>query len=540
MSQDDDDNRDYDNLIKAKEQELREVQTLKIRGLENKVQEKEKQYELLELQYKELQRDFSHNIDVIKERDEDIQELSTHIIQLKELIDRKQKDFDATRGASLEEIKTLKQENVQLREKQRSLYEKIDDFKHENKKYKDLQSDEVVRNREEYEKKIKVLQDVIREHEETIKNSTEDFNNRLKSISSKSVEANENFTKITEGFKREKQHIVEDFNRKLEAIQVENDKFRDEFNKATHDFLAKEKEQHQRIVDLKSKLQESLATKEILEKEVTELKIKSKTWDSALSEKKDFYQAEIEKVTDKLARTKAKYKNKIEFINSMSDKKIEDLIRENASRSRRFEEEIKQLAVEREKLLMSEKTLRERVQEFEHRYNKERRDYEDRMNQLTRNNEQDHKKLENEKDIKDYQISQLSENLRELQRKYEELQKIEQELSARAHELERENNLMLEELTYFRKEFPQARRSPFNFNIQKIASPSRLKDNNILKTKDNRVRHNEVGKKMLDDVDLAESVDPDFSGDEGGVPSGMFSMQNKYNSRALKGSQSVV
>lgn len=532
------DNKDYDYLIKEKEQELREVQTLKIRGLETKVQEKEKQYELLELQYKELQRDFNHNLEVIRERDEDIQELSSHIVQLKELFEKKQKEFDSAYGSSQEEAKTLKKEVSELRDKQRALYEKIDDLKHENKKLKSLQSDEVVRNREEYEKKIKVLQDVIREQEETIKNSTEDFNNRLKAISAESARANENFTKITENFKREKQVLTEDFSRKLEAMQQDAQKARDEFNRATNEFLAKEKEQHQRIVDLKSKLQESQATREILEKELTELKIKSRTWDSALNEKKDFYQAEIEKLTDKLARVKAKYKNKIEFLNNMSEKKIEDLIRENAARSRRFEEEIKQLAVEREKLVINEKTLRERLQEAEHKFNKELRYYEDRMNQLTRNFEQDHKKLENEKELKDYQINQLNENIRDLQKKLDEALKAEHELTAKANELERENNMMMEELAYFRKEFPNAKRSPIILNLQKATSPNRMKETQFSKTNGGKMHRDSDNYKKgeIEDIITEKSfIDQDFPED-----TEFNSVMNKFSRPGMKQSQSVV
>lgn len=549
---------DIESLINQKEQELREFQHLKIRGLENKVTEKEKQYELLELQYKELQRDFGHNVDVIRERDEDIQELVTHITQLKALIESKQKEFDTVRTGTQEEVKAASYELSQLRDKQRSLYEKIDDLKHENKKLKSLQSDEVQRNREEYEKKIKILQAVIREHEETIKLSTDDFNQRLKNLSGDSTKANENFTKIIENVKREKQQLLEEFNKKLDILQTDNQKLRDEFNKSTHDFMAKDQEHHQKFVELKSKLQEAQAHRELAERELTELKVKSGTWDTNLRDKTDFYQREIESLTGKLISTKAKYKNKLNFISGLNEKKIEDLIRDNSERSRRFEEEIKRLVMDNEKLMMSEKMLKERLQEAEHRFNKELRFYEDRIGQLSRNNEQDQKKLANDKELKDYQINQLTEQIRELEKRIAESQKSNNELESKIRELEKENNIMIEEIASQRKEQPHqqniGRKNLPGLSLHRIgASPGKGKESQFIK---NAQGHGKIEKEeMMDDINeilteksFDQALEDPSSWDQGSVSPLMVSsplMGSQYprlqqGTKMLRSNQSVA
>lgn len=526
--------KDYDSLLREKEHEVQEVRNLRVRGLENKIKEKEKQFELLELQYKELQKDFEYNVEVIKERDEDITELSAHITQLKELIERKYREYEDVHKSSEEQMKADRIENSQLRDKQRSLYEKIDDLKHENKKLKALQSDEVQRNRDEYEKKIKILQDIIKGHEHTIKTSTEEFNQKLKNLSTDSIKANDDFNKIIDNVKRDKLQFAEDVNRKLDIFQAENQKLRDELNKSTHDFMAKDQEQHQKIVDLKIKLQEAQVLKEAAEKELTELKIKSGSWDSNLREKTDFYQLEIEKLSDQLAKTKAKYKNKITFLTGLNEKKVEDVVRESTMRTRRFEDEIKKLTIENERLMMNEKSLKERLQEADHKLTREARFFEDRINQYSRNNEQDMKKLEHDKGLKEFQINQLNEQIRELEKTIEDTRRRDQESAAKMQELEKENNMLIEEVAYYRKDHPIQKGGTRNnvptINIKQISSPTKIKNQDDLRFR-------------AEDIDTEKSFDQDqmlFSGDLG-VPSPVVigSQNQKFGSK-LYNSQNVA
>jgi hypothetical protein len=68
---------------------------------------------------------------------------------------------------------------------------------------------------------------------------------------------------------------------------------------------------------------------------------------------------------------KLKYKNKMNMLRDLNDKKIEDLIREQNLRSKKLEEDLKNLYFEREKLNLNERNLKERCQDLELKLQKE-------------------------------------------------------------------------------------------------------------------------------------------------------------------------
>ena len=83
------DENSIDKLEMEKENEVNEIIDLNIKALHNQIKEKDDLYKLLEWKYNELWNDYEYDVTVIKERDNDIKELTENIIKLTSKLDEK-------------------------------------------------------------------------------------------------------------------------------------------------------------------------------------------------------------------------------------------------------------------------------------------------------------------------------------------------------------------------------------------------------------------------------------------------------------------
>ena len=439
-----------ESQLKMKESEIRELLNLKIRTLETKVLEKENQLQLLNLRNQELQKDFEYNLSIIQDRDNDIKELTENMLKLKDILETKQVEINELRNALNECELKFNNEKTKLKNKEKTLLEKIEDLKHENKNLKQSETEEIKRTKSEHEKQLRILQGIISEHEENIKNLTQELEERKKGLSTEQKRIEESFTNQIKSLKSEKDELT-NLNKKL---QEEVHGLREELAQKSKEYLAKNMEDSNKVSELKIQIKHLESVNLELSKENEDLKRNSNTWNSALQEKFDNLKLEKEQLQEKLLQQKMKYKNKIAMLKDLNDKKLEELIREQNIRIRKYEDDLKQAYLEREKQTMTEKSLREKIQDLEYRIQKELRFGEERISQLQKNYEQDLKKAKNDLDLKEFQLTHLKEEKEELQNKLNDLTNQNKNLEEQLLNIEQENKYLIEEIAHYRSEQP--------------------------------------------------------------------------------------
>ena len=194
---------------------------------------------------------------------------------------------------------------------------------------KSIQNDEIKKLKLENEEKIQVLQEIVKELENNMNSLLEENKHKTEAL----IEGNNKnnyYKNMIDQFKTEKQKVIEEYKNKIESIVSEKKGLWDE---CIDKIEKKDKELINKISELR------IVNKELLTKkhELEIYKSKNDKWETSVKNKIDDLVIEKQKMQEKVLKTKTKYKNKIIFLKNVNDKKLEDLIRENTIRIKKYE-----------------------------------------------------------------------------------------------------------------------------------------------------------------------------------------------------------
>jgi hypothetical protein len=244
---------DLDTILKNKEQELKEIQMMKIRSLEAKLAEKDKNIAGLEQRYADLQQDFNYNLIVIEQRDKDISELCEKMNSLREILEEKEKVI-----ISLDEEKKNIQAAFQIdlkriQEQTRPLYDKIEELKQENKFYKNSHNEETLQLGREVERLKKALQTEVDEKELTKKNFENSLRQTLEANGKELQQRLLHSERMVESLLKEKETTCNESQKHVEKLLQETERLREELNSLKKDSIDRQADLEKQNVELRIK-----------------------------------------------------------------------------------------------------------------------------------------------------------------------------------------------------------------------------------------------------------------------------------------------
>ncbi|KRX03979.1 hypothetical protein PPERSA_12426 [Pseudocohnilembus persalinus] len=185
-------NNNFDTLFTGKLQEMQQIQQQKVKSLEKQIIEKNGLLQEKDQKFQELENDFNYNLQVIEQRDRDIEELVEKMKQLKDiLIDKLQQNMQNSINQAINKMENeyqIKQQNLEniineLKEQKQNkeiehqkqndrilndnenLYQQLNNLKQENLEIEKKSQEEILNLRNQITEKNFVIQSLERETE---------------------------------------------------------------------------------------------------------------------------------------------------------------------------------------------------------------------------------------------------------------------------------------------------------------------------------------------------------------------------------------
>jgi hypothetical protein len=399
-------NEDINELVKNKEDEIKNIFNTRIRNLEIQLGEKEKQNLCLQNELEKLKADFEFNFNLLEDRDNDIkifeEKIDSFIIGLKEkdseignlknLIDELNLKIQNEKNKKENEIELVKyklnQQNLQNKDEIRNLTniikakeKEIDDLKITfNKKFEDLnkQHQEDLKNlkgeiceKTNFLKERENVEKVFYEKEIFLNKKIEDLTNNFSKIN------NENLILIKEKMQ------IETKLKMLENSENEN-KSNNYFTNEKNKFLSKENEELKLEINNKNyKIENLNKINEELNIELHGLKQKLSFKEFEIEKKNLSEKINAEKLKDltssfeKLTQDKKLYAKELEderIKNSSLEHKLRLINDEKEYIQQKQTEEVKRLNEELRRLNEANTSLRKEIDDIELKYKNKEKD----------------------------------------------------------------------------------------------------------------------------------------------------------------------
>ncbi|KAL4454253.1 hypothetical protein ABPG74_012210 [Tetrahymena malaccensis] len=447
-------NNNTNDQFQTKLLELQQIQIVKIKSLEKRLAEKEGQIQFYEQKQYQLEKDFEFNLQVIEERDQDIQELSQKMLNLKQIVEEKNSYINSL----LQEVENQKfnqHQSVQNFENQKgTFYEKIDQFKFENKNLKarlgeKIEENEKLKN-QSYEMK-KCIDDKVKETVNAANQAAQEKIQLLTNQIQMLKKENEDSIKQQTEARRSHDYSIQ---KQQDKLLLENENYLRMLNDEKLKNIEITKKLNEEISNLKQKIQDQQITVSTQQKEIEGFKASQNTWNALLKEKMEILNNEKDKLQEKLSSKKHKYQQKLKEQKDNMDRKFQILNEDQNSQIRQFDQIIRELKIENEKLNLQCNNQMILLQDRERKYQKDVEEIEDKFRTFRKNQEQQFKQQINDKNVTDFHLKQKNEELQKWQKENSELkQKLDQFLK-QIKEIENENELLIQEIVKYRKSSP--------------------------------------------------------------------------------------
>ncbi|KAL4500403.1 hypothetical protein ABPG72_003354 [Tetrahymena utriculariae] len=459
-------NNNTNDQFQTKLLELQQIQIVKIKSLEKILAEKEGQIQFYEQKQYQLEKDFEFNLQVIEERDQDIHELSQKMLNLKQIVEEKNSYINSL----LQEVENQKfnyHQSVQNFEDQKgTFYEKIDQFKFENKNLKARLGEKIDENEK--------LKNQVSEMKKSIDDKIKEALNAANQVAQEKIQIltnqlqilkkeNEDSIKQQTEVRRSHDYSIQ---KQQDKLLLENENYLRMLNDEKLKNIEITKKLNEEISNLKQKIQDQQITVSTQQKEIEGFKASKNTWNALLKEKMEIVNNEKDKLQEKLSTKKHKYQQKLKEQKDSMDRKFQILNEDQNSQIRQFDQIIRELKIENEKLNLQCNNQTILLQDRERKYQKDVEEIEDKFRTFRKNQEQQFKQQINDKNVTDFHLKQKNEELQKWQKENSELkQKLDQFLK-QIKEIENENELLIQEIVKYRKQPPNQNQQQQNQNNQ--------------------------------------------------------------------------
>ncbi|EAR87061.2 hypothetical protein TTHERM_00418510 (macronuclear) [Tetrahymena thermophila SB210] len=440
----------YEDMVAQKIQELQIIQGQEIKQLKQKLIEKEHIIQDLNDKFNKLEENFNYNLQVIDARDHDISELSAKMIELKQICDQKNFRIEELEKEVQEASRGQDEVKDRMAEKNRLLYDKIEELKQEVKFYKNNYNQELLKHKESANR-LSNMEKIMQENEQKVRLELE---NRIDQIKQQYMTEIQKLESLLEQAKRQKETHTSEIQTQNERLLKQNEELLAERIQLKAQLIEKERAQAQEIYERNARVQEALTLAQHAQQEAQNLKQANSGWDVVMREKLQIAQQEKEDILQMLNQHKQKSKQKIQNIREEGERRFEELIRENSARVKRLQQELRDTQQQNDFLSLSEKNLKEKLQEALSSNRREVEEIEHKNNLYLKNLEEDKRQLRNEIQIKEFQNNQLNEEIQREIKKYAMLEQEFKEQSDQLTQLEKENTMLIEELVLYKKNFP--------------------------------------------------------------------------------------
>ncbi|CAK67157.1 unnamed protein product (macronuclear) [Paramecium tetraurelia] len=482
------------NEIEEQEKQLYYLQRQKIAQQEKQLLMKDQLILELQSKYKNLYDDYQHNLRVIKDRDEELDEITDKLLSLKQQNDKQLNEY-----IELEAEIHRKQEEWKLQRD--NLKSKNDEQRKEIKYLKRIHEEEINQFQAKYKQTLHQLEQ-LKNEKLYFKNQQDQLHDQKEQIEQLLQKNNDQKNIIIKLEQASEQHIQ--INNENAQLQQKLNLQKQQFNEQIAEF-----QNDNQLLKLKIQQQQQIIDQ-----------IKRDHDDQQGQD--SINQNKLQNVGDEI-----KKENQRKVVEGADSTIIE--IDSNSVRG-----EDQKIGILITTLQIQEANQKEKCQEIETKLNRLIFDNEQRVQQLIKNNELDKKQSKNDLDLKIYQITQLNDEIANLKSTINESNKLLDNMAAKIQELKNENNILIEEVVALRK----------NNNLNNTNKKPQLQQSNPSNKKPSQQQPQQQQPiqqpkmKFLDEEEEVESVEKLlFSGDEGPVSSllqrGSMQQQIKQSKQSL-------
>eukprot|EP01017_Pseudomicrothorax_dubius_P050684 TRINITY_DN9639_c0_g1_i8.p1 TRINITY_DN9639_c0_g1~~TRINITY_DN9639_c0_g1_i8.p1 ORF type:complete len:853 (+),score=284.89 TRINITY_DN9639_c0_g1_i8:79-2637(+) len=408
----------------------------------------------LEKRLANLQTDFDYNLEIIGERDRDIDELTNNILELRRIIDNKDGEIREIGRTMEENQRAFEVSRDALNTKMKGLAEKLDELRVENRLYKTGQLDEVKRTRAEFEDQIRQLQRESQQKEKESVRKEVELKRTLQNLQQETKLEKDNYENLIQRLQREAKETSDELSGQLARVITENESLRNELTEKKRHLIERDASANASGSEQMRVIQRLTAENDAQKKELERAKLLWSDQERALRGQVEQLSREASKVNDVLAAKKAKYKGTIKDLKSSLEKLQAESQKELNEVKQNYANEVRELNLELDALRKSEVDLRQKVKETEFQAGRELKQAQERFQAAMRSMEADLKRIRNEQELKDLQIRHLSDEKSSAQKESENMKTRLKELEDKVLELERENRILIQEVVEFKKGNP--------------------------------------------------------------------------------------